>query len=145
MLEPRVAELAALRAADADYAAMEDSIELQRACHDDQRKAIQADLRFHRAMWRAARNPTLERMLVELFRHIDVALDMASRTTPDAVHAVEIHERTLAALKRAEPAEIEQIMDEHLAVLEAICEDVFERKGFRDLPPHLRGAAGAPG
>jgi GntR family transcriptional repressor for pyruvate dehydrogenase complex len=143
MLEPRVAQLAALRATDADFAAMERMIELQRSCHDDQGKAIQADVRFHRAMWRAARNPTLERMLVGLFRRIDVALDMASRTMPDKLHAVDIQERTLAALKRAEPAEIEEIMDEHLAVLEAICEDVFERKAFRDLPPHLRGAAGA--
>jgi DNA-binding FadR family transcriptional regulator len=141
MLEPRVAELAALRATDADFAAMERMIDLQRSCHADHRKAIQADVRFHRAMWRAARNPTLERMLVMLFRRIDVALDMASRTMPDKLHAVEIHEQTLAALKRAEPTEIEAVMDQHLAVLEAICEDVFKRKAFRDLPPHLRGAA----
>jgi GntR family transcriptional repressor for pyruvate dehydrogenase complex len=143
MLEPRVAQLAALRATDADFAAMERMIELLRSCHGDHRKAIQADVRFHRAMWRAARNPTLERMLVALFRRIDVALDMASRTMPDKLHAVEIQERTLAALKRADPEEIEEVMDRHLAVLEAICEDVFERKAFRDLPPHLRGAAGA--
>jgi DNA-binding FadR family transcriptional regulator len=142
MLEPRVAELAALRATDADFAAMERMIDLLRSCQDDHPKAIQADVRFHRAMWRAARNPTLEQMLVTLFGRIEVAFDMASRTTPDKVHAVEIQARTLAALKRADPAEIEAVMDEHLAVLETICEDVFERKAFRDLPPHLRGTAG---
>jgi GntR family transcriptional repressor for pyruvate dehydrogenase complex len=144
MLEPRVAELAALRATDADFAAMNRMIDLQRSCHQDHRKAIQADVRFHRAMWRAARNPTLERMLVSLFRRIDIALDMASRTMPDKLHAIEIHEQTLAALKRANPDAIAEVMDRHLAVLETICEDVFGRKAFRDLPPRLRGAGAAP-
>jgi DNA-binding FadR family transcriptional regulator len=143
MVEPRVAELAGLRATDADFAAMQRMIELQRSCHPDHRKAIQADVRFHRAMWRAARNPTLERMLVSLFRRIDIALDMASRTMPDKLYAIDIHEQTLAALKRADPDAIAEVMDRHLAVLETICEDVFGRKAFRDLPPRLRGAASA--
>jgi GntR family transcriptional repressor for pyruvate dehydrogenase complex len=141
MLEPRVAQLSALRATDADFAAMERAIEMQRRCHTDHHKAIQADVRFHRAMWRAARNPTLEQMLVTLFRRIDVALDMASRTAADKLHAVEVHERTLAALKRADAEALDEVMDAHMAVLETICEDVFGRKAMRDLPPHLRGAA----
>lgn len=141
MLEPRVAQLSALRATDADFAAMERAIEMQRRCHTDHHKAIQADVRFHRAMWRAARNPTLEQMLVTLFRRIDVALDMASRTVADKLHAVEVHERTLAALKRADAEALDEVMDAHMAVLETICEDVFGRKAMRDLPPHLRGAA----
>jgi GntR family transcriptional regulator, transcriptional repressor for pyruvate dehydrogenase complex len=141
MLEPRVAQLSALRATDADFAAMERAIEMQRRCHTDHHKAIQADVRFHRAMWRAARNPTLEQMLVTLFRRIDVALDMASRTAADKLHAVEVHERTLAALKRADAEALDEVMDAHMAVLETICEDVFGRKAMRDLPPRLRGAA----
>jgi DNA-binding FadR family transcriptional regulator len=144
MLEPRVAQLAALRATDADFAALERAIDMLRGCHADHHnhKAIQADVRFHRAMWRAARNPTLEHMLVSLFpRIIDVALDMAWGTAADKAHAVEVHERTLAALKRADSEALDEVMDAHMAVLETICEDVFARKAMRDLPPHLRGAA----
>jgi GntR family transcriptional repressor for pyruvate dehydrogenase complex len=149
MLEPRVAQLAALRATDADFAALERAIDMLRGCDADHHKAIQADVRFHRAMWRAARNPTLEQMLVSLYPRIDVALDMAWRTATDKVQAVEAHERTLAALKRADPQALDEVMDTHMAVLERICEDVFARKAMRDLPPHLRGAAttaaGRPG
>ena len=79
-IEPRVAQLAALRATDADFAAMRGAIELQRAVADDREKLNQANTLFHRAMWRSARNASLDAAMRLIWDSLEVALDMTSRT-----------------------------------------------------------------
>jgi GntR family transcriptional repressor for pyruvate dehydrogenase complex len=143
-IEPRVAQLAALRGTDEAFQAMRESIELQAANTVDRRRAVQAEVMYHRLMWQAAGNPTLEEMLRLLFQRLEVVMDMALRTAPDRGRAVEIHETTLAALMSGEPARVETAMDEHMAYLERIAEDVYGRKRIREVPNFLRGGADAP-
>jgi GntR family transcriptional repressor for pyruvate dehydrogenase complex len=139
-VEPRIAQLAALRAGQEHFDAMRHSIELEAAAAEegDWRKVVQADLLFHRQMWRAAGNPHLERMMTNLSKDLISALEMAMRTTEDRAWAVEIHERTLAALMRGDMSEIETVMDEHMSYLEIICEDALGRKRVREVPAFLR-------
>ena len=54
-LEPRIAQLAAFRATDEDFAELQESIDLLASDGNDVTRAEQAELLFHRIMWRAAR------------------------------------------------------------------------------------------
>jgi DNA-binding FadR family transcriptional regulator len=139
-LEPRVAQLAALRGTEEHFDAMQHSIELERTNFDNHSKSLQAELLFHRLLWQAAGNSTLETMLIQLFDQLESAFDMVLRTEGDHESAIGIHDRTLAAVKRGDPAEVEQAMDEHMSHLEQIAEDSFGRRRLREIPSFLGGA-----
>ncbi len=140
-LEPRVAQLAALRGTDEHFAAMRHSIEVQAANLDDRRKAIQMDMLFHRLLWRAAANPTLEAMLRDLFGKLETVYDVGQRTVADRQDAIAIHERTLVAIMRGDPREVDIAMDEHMSYLEQIAEEVFSRRRIRAIPAFLSGVS----
>ena len=137
-IEPRVAQLAALRATDADFAAMRSAIELQRNVASDRDKLNQANTLFHRAMWRSARNSALEAAMRLIWDSLEVALDMTSRTDTDHEDSLRLHEETLAALRKGKPNGVEAAMDAHLRYLEDICEDVLGRDLHRPAPVFLR-------
>jgi GntR family transcriptional regulator, transcriptional repressor for pyruvate dehydrogenase complex len=136
-LEPRVAQLAAFRATDEDFAALQESIDLLMANRDDINRAEQAELLFHRIMWRAARNSSLQSMMLALEREIAPIHDMMLRTPDDYTAGIELHTATLAALKRGDPAEIEAEMYRHLGHFEGIVVDVLQRTPHRQMPAFL--------
>jgi GntR family transcriptional regulator, transcriptional repressor for pyruvate dehydrogenase complex len=136
-LEPRLAQLASLRGTDEHFAKMERSVRLMQANASERAKLLQADFAFHRCMWQAAGNPTLENLMRILFRRLEIARDMILRTEHDLSHAIEIHADTLAALRRGVYEEIEDVMDEHLGWLEEFCERVLERPRIRRVPAFL--------
>ena len=90
MLEPRVAQLAAERATEEDFEALERSIEAMRRLvdggwhqrHED--RFLQLDVQFHLALARAAGNPTVETLMRILFRQLEIARDMAMHVPLDA-------------------------------------------------------------
>jgi len=133
MLEPRVAQLAAVRATEDDFAALQRSIDSMRALVDagkalkEEDRFLQLDVQFHLALARASGNATVESLMRVLFRQLEIARDMAMHvpTTPD--WTIGIHERTLAALRGGEADEIEAVMDEHLGQLERTYEDEPDR------------------
>jgi GntR family transcriptional repressor for pyruvate dehydrogenase complex len=147
LLEPRVAQLAAVHAGEEDFAAMLDTIERQRelAGHDDFLKHedlfLQLDLKFHLAMARATRNSTVVSLMRSLFSRLEIARDMAVHAplVPDWV--IEIHERTLAAIRGHDFALIDEVMDEHLSQLEQIWERETGRGLVRPLPDFLQPVA----
>src|SRR4051794_22853540 len=55
-LEPRVAQLAAMRATSSEFEQLQQSIDLLVEQKDDLLKAAQAEQLFHRLMWKASRN-----------------------------------------------------------------------------------------
>jgi GntR family transcriptional regulator, transcriptional repressor for pyruvate dehydrogenase complex len=147
LLEPRVAQLAAVHASEEDFAAMAALIERKRtlAAEDDFLKHedlfLQLDLKFHLAMARATRNSTVVQLMRSLFRRLEIARDMAVHAplVPDWV--IEIHERTLAAIRAADFELIDSVMDEHLAQLEQIWERETGRGLVRPLPDLLQPVA----
>ncbi len=136
-LEPRIAQLAAFRATDDDYAQLQESIDLLTAHAGDVTRAAQAERLFHRTMWRAARNGSLQAMMIGLERELTPIHDMMLRTPEDYMAGIELHMSTLAALKRGDPAEIEAEMYRHLGHFEAIVADVLERTPHRKMPEFL--------
>lgn len=63
VLEETSASLAAVRANEEDLQEIEDALHSMAGENDDLKQAIEADLRFHRAVMRAAHNPYLELVL----------------------------------------------------------------------------------
>ena len=124
LLEPRVAQLAAERATEEDFEALERSIEAMRRLvdggwhprHED--RFLQLDVQFHLALARAAGNATVETLMRMLFRQLEIARDMAMHVPLVPEWTIGIHERTLAALRSGEADEVEAVMDEHLGQLE---------------------------
>ena len=139
-IEPRVAQLAAMRATDADFAAMRSAIDIHRNVSDDREKLNQANTLFHRVMWRSARNSALEAAMRSIWDSLEVALDTTSRTDTDQEDSLRLHEETLVALRKGKPAVVEAAMDAHLRYLEDICEDVLGRDLHRPAPVFLRPA-----
>jgi DNA-binding FadR family transcriptional regulator len=142
-LEPRVAQLACLRGNDEHFSRMDDSIRLMRSHAHDRPKLLQADLVFHRFMWRAAGNTSLENLMRVLFRRLEVARDMILRTASDTSVAIELHERTLAALRQGDPDEVDEEMNVHLGQLEELCEQALNRARIRQMPSFLLAAGHA--
>jgi len=147
LLEPRVAQLAALHASDEDFAVMARTIERQRevAAGDDflrnEDLFLGLDLKFHLAMARATRNGTIVALMRSLLRQLEIARDMAMHAPLVPDWTIEIHERTLAAVRSADFALIDEVMDEHLAELEQIWERETGRGLVRPLPDFLQPVA----
>ncbi len=124
LIEPGVAQLAARRASEADLTALERSIEAMRQSVDrgytaaDEDRYLQLDMQFHLALARASGNPTVESLMRALFRELEIARDMAMHLPLVPEWTIEIHERTLEAVRGQDPDRVAEVMDEHLGQLE---------------------------
>lgn len=139
LLEPRVAQLAALRLDDEDVARLRAIIDQQRSqAHDQARFAI-LELRFHLAIARATKNSTVYGLVRSLLLNLEMARDLAMQFLGDHFSdpAIDIHEHTLKSLCRADPDDIEVAMDEHLSHLENIWEEATGRARLRRVPDFL--------
>jgi DNA-binding FadR family transcriptional regulator len=143
LIEPRVAQLAAVRATDEDLAALERSIEAMRAISergydaDDEDRFLQLDVQFHLALARAAGNPTVEELMRTLIRRLEIARDMAMHLPLVPEWTIAIHERTVAAVRSGDLDEVEAVMDEHLGQLERTWEEETARALMRPMPDFL--------
>lgn len=137
LLEPRVAQLAALYGTEHDFEVMRRTIEEQRDARDDHVRFLNLDLRFHLAMARATRNSTVVELMRVLLRRLEIARDMAVRGDHDSEWAIAIHERTLAAIMSGDHDGIEAAMDEHMSYLEKIWEKESGRARLRQVPDFL--------
>jgi len=123
-IEPQVAVLAGARGTEDDFGAMARTIERQRALLDDggvlahEDRFLGLERQFHLAMARATGNPRLARIMSSLIRDLEIARDMAMHVPLVADWTLEIHERTLAAVRGGDRATIEEVMDEHLGRME---------------------------
>ena len=147
LLEPRVAQLAAVYATEDDFTAMAQTIERQRelAASDDflrhEDLFLQLDLKFHLALARSTRNATIVGLMRTMLRQLEIARDMAMHAPLVPDWTIDIHERTLAAVRAADFALIDEVMDEHLAQLEQIWERETGRGLVRTLPDFLQPVA----
>jgi GntR family transcriptional repressor for pyruvate dehydrogenase complex len=144
LVEPRVAQLAAVHAREDDFARLQASIDAHKAllaegdvlANED--RFLQIDTQFHLRIARATGNSTIVSLMRGLLRRLEIARDMAVHqpVIPDWV--IDIHERTLAAIRSADHQRIEEVMDEHLAAMERNWEQETDRLLVRPLPDFLR-------
>jgi GntR family transcriptional regulator, transcriptional repressor for pyruvate dehydrogenase complex len=145
VLEPRVAQLAAARATAHDFASMERTIMDQRAIlasgdlmrEGREDRFLALDVRFHLAIARASGNATLVGLVRSLYHDLEIARDMAMHheTVPEWV--IDIHERTLAAIRSGDLDAVDRVMDEHLAELERTWETETGQALVRPTPDFL--------
>src|SRR3954453_488663 len=103
---------------------------------------LQLDVQFHLALARATGNPTVETLMRALFRQLEIARDMAMHAPAVPEWTIDIHERTLAAVRSGDVAEVEVVMDEHLGQLERTWEQESHRQLIRPLPSFLLPTSG---
>ncbi|MCW3014205.1 MAG: GntR domain protein [Solirubrobacterales bacterium] len=146
MLEPRVAQLAAVHAGRADFETMERTIARQVriaasgdagvVTHEDRFLAL--DQQFHLAIARATGNSTVVGMMRSLLRRLDIARDMALHEPPTVEWSLDIHQQTVDAIRSQDMARIEAVMDEHMSELERAWQRDAGRTLGRELPDFLR-------
>jgi GntR family transcriptional regulator, transcriptional repressor for pyruvate dehydrogenase complex len=147
VLEPRVAQLAAVNAREEDFKQMVRLIETQKELlplGDDlaeRDRFLQLDTQFHVRIARATGNSTLVSLVRSLLRRLEVTRDLALHEPPVPDWVIEIHERTLAAIRSADHDLIEQVMDEHLAAMERAWERATSRALVPPVPDFLRPLA----
>jgi DNA-binding FadR family transcriptional regulator len=129
VFEPRVAQLAGLLATEDDFAVLHEIIDTQRELADDPQRVRDLDAPFHLALARATHNATIVALMQTLFQRLEVAKRFAIEPG-EAQRAIEIHERTVAALMGRDLEAIEVTMDQHLSILE----HAWERESGRALP-----------
>jgi GntR family transcriptional regulator, transcriptional repressor for pyruvate dehydrogenase complex len=146
LLEPRVAQLAAMRATEDDFAALERTIGQQRALvakgkllseparHD---RFLALDVQFHITLARATGNAHIVSLVRSLYRELEIARDMAMHHEPVPDWSIDIHERTLAAIRSGNLDEVDTVMDEHLGQLERTWEQETGRSLVRPTPEFL--------
>jgi DNA-binding FadR family transcriptional regulator len=128
LIEPGVAQLAAQRASDEDLVPLERSIEAMREICvrgygvADEERFLQLDLQFHLALARAAGNPTVATLMRSLLRQLEIARDMAMHLPLVPEWTIDIHERTLEAVRSGDLDHVSTVMDEHLGQLERTAE-----------------------
>lgn len=137
LLEPRVAHLAALYGTQEDFDALRESIEMAAALDHDRRMLFQLDARFHLTMARATRNETVVEFMRVLYRKREAARELFRDSQAEAVNLARIHQATLDAIISGDPGRIEEVMDQHLAVLEQRWEERTGRPRLRHVPDFL--------
>lgn len=123
LLEPQVAQLASVNAKTEDYDALEANIHAHRVLLEsgdafiDEDRFLQLDTQFHLRMAQSTRNATIVSLMRTLLRQLEIARDQAMHQ-PIADWVIDVHERTLAAIRSGDRARIELVMDEHLGAME---------------------------
>jgi GntR family transcriptional repressor for pyruvate dehydrogenase complex len=127
-VEMQIARLAAERADSTDIEAMEDSIaKLVAHVGGDGESRLHFDHFFHYAMGRAARSELLAYYQHQILQGITVLLHDFFVTQENPETVVDLHRRTLEAIKGGSREEVDRVMDEHLAYLERVPERMPDR------------------
>ncbi len=142
VIEPRVAQLAALYMTRTDIDALTAAIEHQAALREDRVKFNDADARFHFLMGRATHNGSILTHTRLLQRELRVLRDISMTESFDPDESLDVHRRTLAAIVGGDHDAIEAVMDEHLSLLECAFTAAGGRLRARRPPQFLgRGVA----
>ena len=134
LLEPQVARFAAQNATEADFERMQLTIEAHKQMLrsgevlEQEDRFLQLDMQFHVRMAEATGNPTVVGLMRSLLRRLEIGRDLALRQPPIPEWVVDIHERTLAALRSGDQAAIAAVMDEHLGGMERAWEQETGRR-----------------
>jgi DNA-binding FadR family transcriptional regulator len=134
LIEPQVAHFAAQNATEADFERMQLTIEAHKQMLrsgevlEREDRFLQVDMQFHVRMAEATENATVVGLMRSLLRRLEIGRDLALRQPPIPEWVVDIHERTLAALRAGDQAAIAAVMDEHLGGMERAWEQETGRK-----------------
>ncbi|BCB92083.1 GntR family transcriptional regulator [Phytohabitans suffuscus] len=149
LIQPRVAQLAGLRATESDFETMSTTLDLLARSMKDRNRFLQLDERFQLSIARAAHNRVLLEQMRHLLYQLRSAKDYALRDgISDSQWALDSLNRLLKAIMRRDPRLIEREMDEHLSYLEQLWAEETSRAQVREIPEFMmpfRERKSAPG
>lgn len=143
MFEPRVAHLAAVHANDEDFDRMQDTVDVMIAMLEDgsNRSATDRfhvqDVHFHHRMAGATHNSTVVELMQLLQGKLAFARDLVSHEQENQEWVLDIHQRTLSAIRLADHDLIDTVMEEHIRELEAAWERSAENSLVRPMPDFM--------
>lgn len=143
LLEPRVAHLAAVHATEEDFARMQETIDAQKSMlalgtyRDYPERFPVQDVHFHLRMAAATHNSTVVALMRTLQGRLEFARDFIAHEEYNRKWVIDIHERTLGAIRLADHELIESVMEEHIRELELAWERTTESAIVRALPDFL--------
>ena len=140
ILEVGAAGLAAEHATGEDLAALADAIAEMYASLKDPQQYLVHDIRFHRAVAAASRNPTLG-TLVEM---VSAVLYERRRETIDRAHdfkeSLELHQQVYRAIRARQPEEARAAMREHIVRAQrAFALEESEQQSVNPVPAEQAG------
>ena len=119
IVEPELAAQAALRATDEDLLAIRREIDAMEQASQDPAGLIEHDLRFHQAIFDAAKNRVCGLMFAVVHQSLKNLIAMTSRVV-SAEHTLVLHRRILNAIRKRDPEEARRRMSEHLLDAQAL-------------------------
>lgn len=121
-IEIAVARLAAVRATDEDFVALEAANAQLIASRSRKLEWGEANNAFHYAIGRAARSEVLAHFQHQILQEVCEMIDSYSEQYSDPELTIREHVETLEALKTRDPDLVERVMDSHLKELEQVAE-----------------------
>lgn len=146
LIEPRIAQIAAVSASDDERDDMQRAIDYQEAVltgdlqgmkDDIQLHFTLADSRFHMALARATGNSTLVLVAQLLMHRLEFVREIATADLSRGRLVISMHRNILAAIASGDSQQAEAAMDEHLDLLEQTWEEHSGRKLRRVTPDFL--------
>lgn len=124
-VEMEIARLAAERARESDFEAMQASIDrLLDEPPENWSVRLHYDHFFHYAMGRAAQSDLLAYYQHQILEGVTLVMQDYFAHVEDPLKVAELHSRTLDAIRGGPSPELDRVMDEHLAFLErAVAEE----------------------
>jgi len=147
MLEPRIAQLAAVQRTDEDIERLDRLLVLQREAVGYRTSFLDLDLRLHMEIGRCTHNGTVEGLMKVLIRRLEKAYDLALREPGDIAWTVAIddHAAIVKAIAGRDPDAAELAMSSHLKILESMWEQESGYSFLRKLPAFLAETGPQPG
>jgi GntR family transcriptional repressor for pyruvate dehydrogenase complex len=116
MIEPTIAENAAINHNDEDIALLQKNIDEMRTNVDKERHA-QLDLQFHQLIAEATRNPILPLIIQPIHKLMPKIKSKIMASVPEAKSsAVEWHQKVLDMIKERDPKGAYNMMKQHLTI-----------------------------
>lgn len=115
----RAVTLEATRAAtDADLDELERTIDLLERHLGDRPSVFRLDAMFHRALWRACHNATIQASMRGVARGLAPIRDAYPGGMERDLQTLDVHRRQLDAMRRRDLDELDAVLDEHFRMLE---------------------------
>jgi len=139
VLEPRMAQLAAIQRTDEDVERLDRLLVMQREALGDRTRFLDVDLRFHQEIARCTHNATLEALAKTLTRRVEKAYDLALRDPHEVSwrSAQAEHQQIVKAITGRDPQQADVAMGRHLRLLEELWEKESGYSFHRRLPDFL--------
>lgn len=112
-LEPTAARLAAERADESILARIEENLERTRACIDNPKELVQADMEFHELVALASGNHALQLAREPLGEFLSAAYGVVTKKLGPGRRLLQAHEIIFEAIRNRDPARSEEWMAKH--------------------------------